>query len=444
LLSTIRNIKVLLATILCLTIVPQVYPGGSWYGGGGSTLIELLDEAISQGKITKFNFAGAGVTATKSGKTATITIPGGGGGGFSVYLEEGDVAKLNNSAADMTLDFDATDFETAVVGAELNLTIPDDGHLHTGASLSNIDISLDTNLTAGDALTLTDDDIDFDGGAAPAGELGGTWALPTIDTTHSGSAHHSAATVTDTTTVNLTLVGQDIQADGLYTAGDNLTLTGADIDLDASISLTSVTATSFVIGANTLTTTEWANLDGQDQSVLTTSVPQFSAINLVRADPYYRLTPTAGDAFEIYAFGSELYCTNYTTGNILWKSKSNGDFLPIAEKKSISFVIASPSASSDYPLWRPPYAITISAIHVQCTGGTNVIGGLDEYNTAGATIVAAVDSDITATAAANTNDDGSLTNPTIAASNYLFWHTTSISGLPTSVTVTFDYKVDNQ
>lgn len=38
-----------------------------------------------------------------------------------------------------------------------------------------------TPYTAGDALTLTGHDIDFDGGTAPGGELGGTWASPTVD-----------------------------------------------------------------------------------------------------------------------------------------------------------------------------------------------------------------------------------------------------------------------
>jgi len=119
----------------------------------------------------------------------------------------------------------------------------------------------------------------------PGGELGGTFASFTVDATHSGSAHHAEShtiashndttatgteletltdgsnadalhihsggivthasttgqtatdhqalvTITDTTTVNLTLVGQDIQADGLYTAGDALTLTGADFSFD--------------------------------------------------------------------------------------------------------------------------------------------------------------------------------------------------------------------
>jgi len=32
-------------------------------------------------------------------------------------------------------------------------------------------------------------------GTAPGGELGGTWGSPTIDTTHSGTAHHDAVTI---------------------------------------------------------------------------------------------------------------------------------------------------------------------------------------------------------------------------------------------------------
>jgi hypothetical protein len=30
-------------------------------------------------------------------------------------------------------------------------------------------------------------------GATPGGELGGTWSSPTVDATHSGSAHHAQA-----------------------------------------------------------------------------------------------------------------------------------------------------------------------------------------------------------------------------------------------------------
>lgn len=41
-----------------------------------------------------------------------------------------------------------------------------------------------------------------------------------------------------------------------------------------------ITGTSFTIGANTLDGTEWANLDGQNQSVKTTSSPTFTTLNL--------------------------------------------------------------------------------------------------------------------------------------------------------------------
>ena len=57
-----------------------------------------------------------------------------------------------------------------------------DSHAHTGGSLSAVDISADTNLTAGDNLTLTDDDLDLDAAISVATSvtsplfLGGTAA----------------------------------------------------------------------------------------------------------------------------------------------------------------------------------------------------------------------------------------------------------------------------
>jgi hypothetical protein len=109
--------------------------------------------------------------------------------------------------------------------------------------------------------------------------------------------------------------------------------------------------------------------------------------------------------------------------------------------QSKSFVIANPAATDDFPFWRVPYNITIVSIRCLTTGGTNVIGGLDEADANGANPVA-VDADITATAGTNANDDGSLTNPTIDATDYLNWHTTSVSGSPTFFTVTVNYRID--
>lgn len=57
----------------------------------------------------------------------------------------------------------------------------------------------------------------------------------------------------------------------------NLFLSG-----NASVA-SSVTATSFVIGGNTLNTTEWAYLDGQNQALKTTDSPIFATVNATTA-----------------------------------------------------------------------------------------------------------------------------------------------------------------
>ena len=67
---------------------------------------------------------------------------------------------------------------------------------------------------------------------------------------------------------NLVIDTSEVGTGVLSLADNGLTTTGA-------ISGGAITGTSFIIGANTLTTTEWAFLDGQDQSVFTTSSPSF-------------------------------------------------------------------------------------------------------------------------------------------------------------------------
>ena len=50
-------------------------------------------------------------------------------------------------------------------------------------------------------------------GTTPGGELGGTWASPTVDATHSGSAHHAAVTLAASADTLLGLTGQAISLD---------------------------------------------------------------------------------------------------------------------------------------------------------------------------------------------------------------------------------------
>lgn len=87
-------------------------------------------------------------------------------------------------------------------------------------------------ITAGDALTLTGTDIDFDGGTIPAGALGGTWASPTVD--DDGHAHTGA-----------TLSSIDMSDDTNLTAdGTEIVLTNDALSLGNTLSFTNYTATN--------------------------------------------------------------------------------------------------------------------------------------------------------------------------------------------------------
>lgn len=114
----------------------------------------------------------------------------------------------------------------------------------------------------------------------------------------------------------------------------------------------------------------------------------------------------------------------------------------LAGTYSKSFVILNPVATDDYPIWCTPYAITIKRVRVQCLGGTNIVGQLTECDGEGINAAVVDDSDITATANTSVDDDGTLSNPSIDANDYVGWKTESISGTPTSVTVTFDYIIN--
>jgi hypothetical protein len=82
-----------------------------------------------------------------------------------------------NTETGISITYDDTDNTIDAVCATANTS--------TFGCLSDTDWDTfngkDNVVTAGDGLTRTADDIDFDGGTSPAGSLGGTWASPTID-----------------------------------------------------------------------------------------------------------------------------------------------------------------------------------------------------------------------------------------------------------------------
>lgn len=76
-------------------------------------------------------------------------------------------------------------------------------------------------------------------GTAPGGELGGTWGTPTVDTTHSGSAHHAAVTLAADADTLLSLSTQEL---GLDTQTANLVFAGPATGVPADPTFRSLVA----------------------------------------------------------------------------------------------------------------------------------------------------------------------------------------------------------
>ena len=151
-------------------------------------------------------------------------------------------------------------------------------------------------LTAGDALTRTGDDFDFDGGTAPGGSLGGTWASPTIDDLfilNTGDVGTGAYTFPYASSTAITVTGQ-IDFDSLTSA---LIMTGAggvleeyagtsctnqfpqsnsalgawtcDSVKDEDIDFTDVTLADLTFDVGSVDTTEFGYLNGVTSAIQT-------------------------------------------------------------------------------------------------------------------------------------------------------------------------------
>ena len=80
----------------------------------------------------------------------------------------------------------------------------------------------------------------------------------------------------------------------------------------------SVTSTSFIIGANTLDTNEWAYLDGQDQALKTTDGVQFANINLISAGAYCQVDSSTTARFIADSSGADAFVDFQLANTTKW------------------------------------------------------------------------------------------------------------------------------
>jgi len=133
------------------------------------------------------------------------------------------------------------------------------------------------------------------------------------------------------------------------------------------------------------------------------------------------------------------------TGEMAWETDDNDlhiydsvrDVVVAGKTKSRSFVIKGITTSDDFVFWETPRAITITKIAAICSGGTNVIGQLQEYS---GTATAPVDVDGADWTVTTTEyEDTSFTNPTIDAGDWIGFKTTSVSGTVNFFSLTMEY-----
>jgi len=175
--------------------------------------------------------------------------------------------------------------------------VEDDSHAHTSTSISGIDISADTNLTAGDHITLTDDDLDIDDDFL----LNTTDSLSGILTINQSADN-----------VGLKIFGSDdLAAVGLYEyihssgsavvhseTGYNLSLYGGGSATDLEL-CTGDTCMVEVFSGTTGNPT--FTIHGYDAGATTTKNGGFTVLN---ADGTFSISNSAGENIQVDAGGT--------------------------------------------------------------------------------------------------------------------------------------------
>jgi hypothetical protein len=320
-------------------------------------------------------------------------------------LQGGSTAYYELNPASVTLQGNTLGGDiSGTLGA---VVVANDSHAHTGASLSGIDVSDDVNLTAGDGLTLTGDDIDFDGGDTPAGDLGGTWASPSV--TDDSHAHTSAS-----------LSGIDISAD------TNLAVTTPIVLTNDTLTLATLPIGLLTVGASTY----WnypssGTLVAPD--ILSTATIRVATITVIGG----ALNGPAGTNPTIDANGE---INIDTTDNQFLYYSGAARVIPYTYEKCVAVSSAAINATN-VPIFFPLDAITITSQYCMVQGGTSAAMVISDGTNSLESITCDAD---------GAADDGSLTNASFTANERMELDMGTISGTVAWATMCIRYVIDRQ
>lgn len=300
--------EVLIALWLGILSLFGMTPEATMLGGGPGTINQLeqwkstsTPSAITQnvyGKPILITGLNDGCVELVSGFATTTTgLPcgsGGGGGGSATTTINGvEGPTFTFTSANAAFTYSTTtgtvtlNLATTSLASQLSVSL---------ASTTNWNGFYDTpssRITAGDALTWSGNTLNFDGGNAPGGELGGTWASTSID---DGLAvtNWNLTTPTLTSFFGTPCTGndflQDISDTGAFTCataaggGSDATTTlsgNSQIALSNPIAVFGSSPSVLSIVADSIGDTQLAFNTGQD--LTTASSPTFSALTVTNA-----------------------------------------------------------------------------------------------------------------------------------------------------------------
>ena len=361
------------------------------HAGAGVT-VELQEEGVAVLDASAINFdgddfditdetggvGGVNVAATHAGSThsaATDTH-------IADAADAHDASAI--SIADAGNDFTATDVE----GALDELQADNEAHVaaadpHTGYRLESADHThQSTGAQAGQLTVAALSD-------APAGELGGTWASPTVDATHSGSTH-SAATDTH-------IADAADAHDASAISADSTTLVGTGTDVQAVLEeLDNGIADHLADAADAHDASAISIVDAGGDFTATDvegALDELQADNeahVAAADPHTgyvleSLFDAAGDLITASADNTPSKLTRGADDTFLRATGSTIAYEAIPFSISVFLDGAgSTLATGRRPIWNAAFPCTVTAVKAYVDTGTTTVVNAGTTATAGA------------------------------------------------------------
>lgn len=223
---------------------------------------------------------------------------------------------------------------------------------------------------------------------------------------------------------------------GKLVAGANVTLTEGSDGADETLTVAAGAGGSVTVEENNVALGAAATLDylGQDFDLSLAGGEAEIAVAAAHTGLPHGTLPSGAGGTTVDATGEA--CVDSTSKTVNFYDGANEVVLNPVQIKS--FVLIAPVAADDYPLIKFPYAVTLLQVDYVILGATNWIGQLQEADADGANGADTQAADSTAT---TTNTQvTSFSNAVLDAGDYLNLKTTSISGTPTSLTVTIQYR----